>query len=159
MPSNYDRLSTRNENPLIYHIGLSLLRIGAGFTLFYAEGWNLAHQVWQHLWNSAHWPFIDTLTNAELPLPKVLAITIAITIALCSVAWILGFVTRFASTIMLPITAICILIANRTGLGPTSSEAAALYFFIALCLLITGPGFCSVDALFSLRRKKKSLYV
>lgn len=162
MPSNLDRRSSaRSESHLATSLGLFLLRAGAGFVLFYVEGWEHAQNVWQHLWHGAPWAFIDTVAQAQMPLPKAVAITIAIVMVLGSASWVLGFVTRFASGLLIPIMALSILIANRTGgaSGAATAETAALYFFIALCLLISGPGFCSLDALFKLRRKKKSLYV
>jgi uncharacterized membrane protein YphA (DoxX/SURF4 family) len=160
MPNLFDHYAPpRNETGLAASLGLFLLRFGAGFILFYVEGWNLAIQVWQHLWQGAPWTFIDTITNAQLPLPKILAVVMAIVIVLSSVSWILGFVTRFASIILLPVMALAVLIANRTGVSTPTAEAAALYFFIALCLLISGPGWCSLDALFKMRRGKKSIYV
>lgn len=159
MARTYDRSAPPPHIQLLNSIGICLLRIGAGFVLFYAEGLSLATQVWQHLWHQAPWAFIDTVESAQLPMPKVVAITLAISIAFCSVSLMLGFVTRFVSTLMLPVTAIAILIGNRAEHGPFSSESFALYFFIAVCLLICGPGVLSVDALFKLRRKKKSVYV
>ncbi|TLD70314.1 DoxX family protein [Phragmitibacter flavus] len=160
MPSNFDRYSPpRNESSLAASLGLFLLRFGAGFVLFYVEGWNFAIRVWQHLWHGAPWGFIDTIANASLPLPKILAVVMAVVIVLSSVSWMLGFVTRFASVILLPVMALAVLISNRTGISTPTAEAAALYFFIALCLLISGPGWCSLDALFKMRRGKKSIYV
>ena len=162
MPSNLDRHSpARGESNIASSLGLFLLRVGAGFVLFYVEGWEHAQNVWQHLWHGAPWAFIDTVAQAQMPLPKVLAIIIAIVMVLGSASWVLGFVTRFASAIMIPVMAVSVLIANRTGgaSGAATAETAALYFFIALCLMVSGPGFGALDALFKLRRKKKSIYV
>jgi len=140
-------------------LGLFFLRLGAGFVLMYVEGWQLAIQLWEHLWHGKAWSLIDTLTQAEMPMPKVLAVIMAMVISLGSASWILGFVTRFASGVMLPVMALALLVANRAGSSTSYSEAAALYVFISLCLMISGPGWCSLDALFKMRRRKKAIYV
>lgn len=132
-----------------------ILRIGAGLTLLYLHGWGQAAGVWNHLWNGAEWDLIATLEKAEMPLPKILAIVSAVVTAFTAGAWIFGFATRFASFILLPVMLVALLVANRTGIG-ASAETCVLYFFIAICLTITGPGWLALDALFKSRKSKKS---
>jgi len=136
-------------------VGVILLRIGAGLALMYLHGWNLAITVWQHLWNQAPWEAIATVEKAGLPLPKVLAVVGAVVAAFTGVSWILGFVTRLSSAIFLPVTAITLLVANRTG-DNQAAELCILYFFIALTLLFNGSGWLAMDTLFKQRQARKS---
>jgi len=134
-------------------IGVILLRLGAGLTLLYLHGWNLAITVWQHLWNQAPWEAVGTLESAGIPLPKVLAVAGGVVIVVVSVSWILGFFTRLSSALFLPVAAIILLVANRTG-NVIGAELAILYFFIALTLLFNGSGWLAIDTLFKLRQAK-----
>lgn len=144
--------------PSLAPLGLLILRLGAGLTLLYVQGWNLAIAAWEYLWNGQPWRLIDQLTQAQLPLPNVLAVISAIVLTLTSASWILGFATRFISAITLPVMAMTMVAANRTGMAP-SSETSTLYFFVALCLMVSGPGWVALDSLFKARRRKKTLYV
>jgi uncharacterized membrane protein YphA (DoxX/SURF4 family) len=130
------------------------LRIGAGLSLLYLHGWTQAIGAWQHLWNQAPWDAVGLVEKAGLPLAQVLAVAGAAITAFTAVSWILGFVTRFSSMLFLPVTALSLLIANRTG-QYTEAELCVLYFLIALTLICTGSGWIALDTFFGKKREKK----
>ena len=136
-------------------IGVIPLRIGAGATLLYMHAWQEAVSAWQHLWNQAPWGSIATLTTAGLPLPQVLATVAAAVAAFTAVSWILGFATRFAAFIFLPVALGALLVSNRTGQS-IAAEACVLYFLAAVTLLVSGSGWLAVDTLFSLGKGAKT---
>lgn len=152
-------------SPLVRFIGVIPLRLVAGIALLYMHGWTEGLAGWHHLWNQASWDSIAVLENAKLPWPEVLALTAAGITAFTGASWILGFATRFASFIFLPVALGALLVANRSGQSVEHSYAAetcVLYFLIALTLLVNGSGWLSVDAIFNAARKgggkKRSLY-
>jgi uncharacterized membrane protein YphA (DoxX/SURF4 family) len=147
--------------PLVRFIGVIPMRLVAGIALLYMHGWTEGLAGWQHLWNQAPWESIAVLEKAALPWPKALAVAAAGITAFTGASWILGFATRFASFIFLPVALGALLVSNRTEQS-YAAESCVLYFLIALTLLVNGSGWFSVDAIFNAMRKgggkKKSLY-
>jgi uncharacterized membrane protein YphA (DoxX/SURF4 family) len=135
-------------------VGTMPLRIGAGMTLLYLHGWGEAVLGWQHLVNQKSWPLISLLEKGALPYPHVLTYIAAAITAVTATCWIIGFLTRFFSLLFLPVAATALLLANRLG-EPLGAEAALLYLLIAITLVITGPEWFSVDALFQKRRNTR----
>ncbi len=151
-------LSRSSGSPPI--IGIIPLRIGAGVSLLYLHAWTEAIAAWHYLWNQTPWDAIATLgEKAGLPFPQVLAVTAATIAAFTGVSWILGFATRFASFIFLPVALGALLVSNRTEQS-FAAESCVLYFLIGITLLVNGAGWLAVDTLFGLRKrdKKKSSF-
>lgn len=136
-------------------IGVIPLRIGAGATLLYMHAWQEAVSAWQHLWNQTPWYAPGTLTTAGLPLPEVLATAAATVAAFTAVSWILGFATRFAAFIFLPVVLGALLVSNRTGQS-FAAEACVLYLLASVTLLVSGSGWLAVDTLFRLGKGAKA---
>jgi uncharacterized membrane protein YphA (DoxX/SURF4 family) len=147
--------SARNSTPVVASIPL---RIGAGLTLLYLHSWTQARAAFFAIWKQQPWDAIEHLGKLGLPFPKVMAITTAILGALVATGWILGFLTRIFSLIMMPLALGALWVANRSSQSG-DAEISLLYFLIALTLLISGPGWLSLDTLFRRRRgKPKSKY-
>jgi uncharacterized membrane protein YphA (DoxX/SURF4 family) len=83
-----------------------------------------------------------------VPYAHLVAPAIAVVVASVALSWILGFLTRLFAALFLPIiiTALMLLPQN----GPAHVEAAWLYLFITLTLLLFGSGAISADQLFRL---------
>ncbi len=146
--------------PVSRFIGVIPLRLIAGICLLYLHGWSEGQAAWQHLWNGAQWDAIAFMEKAQMPWPRALAIAAASITAFTGASWVLGFATRFASFIFLPVAIGALLVANRTEQN-YAAESCVLYFLIALTLMVNGSGWFSVDAIFRAARgggKKKSLY-
>lgn len=143
-----------SQGSILTAIGTAPLRIGAGITLLYIHAWDQAIFAWQYIRHQQPGDFIETVRSIGLPMPNVLAVTIALVTTLTAVGWIFGFYTRFLSLLFIPITLGALLVANRANQG-FAAESAVLYFFIALTLLINGSGWLSLDAIFRGRSRKK----
>ena len=144
-----------NSGPLI---GTIPLRLGAGASLLYLHAWAQAVAVFHFLWHRTPWDAVSQFEKAGLPFPKILAVSAALLATLVAISWLLGFLTRFFSFIFLPLAIGALWIANRNSQF-VDAEVCVLYFFIALTLLISGPGWLSLDTLFRQRRgKNKSRY-
>src|SRR3954452_4052474 len=141
--------------PMARFVGVIPLRLIGGINLLYLHGWTAAIEGWHHLWRGAPWDAITLLEKAQMPWPRVLAVAAAAVSAFTGASWILGFATRFASFIFLPVIIGGLLVANRAGQN-YAAEAAVLYFLIALTLLVNGSGWLSIDALFNAARKRNS---
>ncbi len=140
------------------NFGIIPLRIGAGALLLYLHAWSQAMAGYRFLWQRAPWDAISQFEKAGLPFPIPLAVTLALLTFLVAVSWILGFLTRFSSLLFIPLALGSLWIANRNA-EFINAEICALYFFIALTLLISGSGWLSLDTLFRQRRgKNKSRY-
>lgn len=152
------------QGPLARYIGIIPLRLIAGISLMYLHGWVAAHDGWEHLWHGAAWDAIAYLEKAAMPMPRILAIGASAITTFTAASWILGFATRFASFIFLPVALGALLVANRmtaTVEHSYAAETAVLYFLVALTLLVNGSGWFSVDAIFNAARnrgKSKSAY-
>lgn len=146
--------------PIARFIGVIPLRLIGGVSLLYLHGWAGATAGWAHLWSNAPWDAIGFLERASIPMPRVMAIAAAAITAFTGASWILGFATRFASLVFLPVALGALLVANRAGQN-YAAETCVLYFLIALTLLVNGSGWMSIDAIFNAARgrsKVKSAY-
>ncbi len=140
------------------NFGIIPLRVGAGASLLYLHAWSQAVAVFHFLWNGTPWDAINHLKEVGLPFPTAMAVSSALIVFLVAVCWLLGFLTRFSSFLFLPFALGALWVANRSSQF-NNAEICVLYFFIALTLLISGPGWLSLDTLFRRRRgKKKSRY-
>ncbi len=138
--------------------GIIPLRVGAGASLLYLHAWSQAVAAYHFLWSGTPWDAINHLKEVGLPFPTALAVTSALLTCLVAVCWLLGFLTRFFSGVFLPFALGALWVANRSSQF-NNAEISVLYFLIALTLLISGPGWLSLDTLFRQRRSKsKSRY-
>ena len=152
----YDSAPGSPEQPLI---GVIPLRIAAGLTLLYMHVWQHAPLAWRAVWNQQPWEVIGSVEQSGMPLAKTMAAFGAGVAAFTAVCWILGFFTRVASVAFIPITLGALWVCNRVDQS-FGAETCVLYFMIALTLLVQGPGWLSVDALFNRRKnKRKSIYL
>lgn len=137
-------------------IGIIPLRIGAGALLLYMHGWQSAVLAWQHVWNQQPWDLITTMEKAGFnPLMgKIFGALAAVVAAFTAVSWILGFVTRFSSTVFMPVVLGALWVCNKTDMV-FRAEAAVLYFLVAVTLLVNGSGWLAVDTLFNMQREQK----
>jgi uncharacterized membrane protein YphA (DoxX/SURF4 family) len=154
---SYDPSQT---GPIARYIGVIPLRLIGGISLLYLHGWTAGHEAWQHLWHGAPWDAIAYLEKAALPMPRVLALAAAGITTFAGASWILGFATRFASFIFLPVALGALLVANKMTVSVEHSyaaETAVLYFLIALTLLVNGSGWFSIDAIFNAARNRSKV--
>ena len=134
-------------------IGVTPLRIGAALILLFQHVWSQIPLAFQSLWNGKGWDMIDLLTRTGMPFPKFLALVTAVIAALVSAGWLLGFLTRVCAFMLMPVALGALIVCNRGGI-PAGSEISLLYFFIAVTVAFSGPGWLSLDALF--RRRGRS---
>lgn len=137
-------------------IGIIPLRIGAGALLLYMHAWHGAANAWQHVWNQQPWDLISTMEQAGFnPLMgKIFGALAAVIAVFTAVSWILGFVTRFSSTVFIPVVLGTLWVCNKSEMF-FRAEAAVLYFLVAVTLLVNGSGWLAVDTLFGLRQERK----
>lgn len=126
----------------------AILRIGAGVLLMTRHGFNEALSAYRFFWKEQPWDWVPAFHTAGVPYAHLVAPAIAVIVASVALSWILGFLTRLFAALFLPIiiTALMLLPQN----GPAHVEAAWLYLFITLTLLLFGSGAISADQLFRL---------
>lgn len=152
----YDNTPGSPEQPLI---GVIPLRLGAGATLLYMHVWQHTPLAWRAVWHQQPWEIIAVVEQSGLPFPKVLAVTAAAIAAFVAFSWILGFFTRVASVLFVPVTLGALWVCNRVG-ESFGAETCLLLFFISLTFIIKGPGWLAVDTLFTRRKKqRKAIYL
>jgi uncharacterized membrane protein YphA (DoxX/SURF4 family) len=122
-----------------------ILRIGAGVLLLTRHGWEAAKGAYEFLWKEQAWDWVTLFNDAGLPMPTLLAPTVAIIVAAVATSWCIGFLTRLFAVILMPVALGVIMKA-----GPTYTEIGWLYFLIAFTLLLFGSGAVSIDKLFRL---------
>jgi uncharacterized membrane protein YphA (DoxX/SURF4 family) len=135
-------------------IASAILRIGTGLLLFFMHGLEAVVKGWDFCWKQQPWQWVDVLGQVGMPIPHILAPTAAVMIAMVSVAWVLGFLTRLFSFLMLPVAGIALLVCERLNSEPHAIECW-LVLFISLTLMLLGSGGISLDGLFSLGGQPK----
>ena len=136
-------------------IGAIPLRLGAAFLLLHQHVWSQLPQAVQALWNAKSWDVIGAVTQSGLPFPKFLALAATVIVVLVTAGWLLGFLTRVCAFLLLPVTLGALLVCNSTG-DAAGAETSLLYFFIAVTIMLAGPGWLSLDAIFKRRRGNAS---
>ncbi len=133
-----------------------VLRFGAGMVLFLEYGLEGTLRAWHAVWDHAPWPLVDTAAKTGVPWPTVLVPLAALTAGAVSLAWMLGFLTRFFSLLALPLLLGAGIVLSRLNLD-TQMTVCVLLGLIAVTLLMSGSGALSVDRLFQMmaRPKKK----
>lgn len=126
----------------------AILRIGAGFLLMTRHGFNEAINAYHFFWKEQPWDWVPAFNAAGLPYAHLVAPFVAVLVAGVALSWILGFLTRLFSVLFLPVVITALVLLPQTG--PTHVEAAWLYLFVAVTLLLFGSGALSADQLFRL---------
>lgn len=118
--------------------GLLILRLFAGFLLFYCHGLGKVtnfSQMSAHFPNPLHIGSLPTLLFAVL------------SDAICSLLVLLGIGTRYAALIVvINLAAAFTLVHHMTVTGPHNGELPLLFLGAYLTLVLTGAGRYSVDA-------------
>jgi uncharacterized membrane protein YphA (DoxX/SURF4 family) len=145
-----------NGSPLAFLKTVLILRLGAGTLLFTLHGWRPALDAYHFLWEETPWNWVPAFDAAGMPIPHLLAPAAALVIAAVGISWILGFLTRFFSALLIPI---CIASFGMVRqFEPAAVESVYLYLLVAITLMLFGSGAVSLDGLFRLgaRGSKKS---
>lgn len=127
---------------------VAILRIGAGGLLMVQHGFSDAVSAYHFFWKEEPWALVPAFHDAGLPFAHLLAPFVALVVLSVSACWIIGFLTRLFSVVFLPFVITAIVLMQKTG--SPQVEAAWLYLFIAVTLLMFGSGAVSVDQLFRL---------
>ncbi|MCS7263786.1 MAG: DoxX family protein [Armatimonadetes bacterium] len=128
-------------------LGLTIVRILSGLAF--------VHHGWGKIQNPFGW------MGPEAPVPGIFQALAAISEFFGGLGWIFGFLTPLASFGILATMTVAVGFHLSRGdpfvglPGQPSYELAAVYWTIALLLLIAGPGQFSLDSLIIQRLKKK----
>lgn len=123
----------------MYHdLGLFILRVSVGLTMLFAHGWPKLMDF--------------TAKAAVFPDPLGLGSSISLTLAVtseffCSIALILGILTRWVSVPLL-ITMLVAAFIVKAGQPFKKQELALMYAFIYTALICMGGGKFSIDGIF-----------
>jgi|UniRef100_UPI0037830126 uncharacterized membrane protein YphA (DoxX/SURF4 family) len=127
---------------------VAIVRIGTGTLLMTRHGFSAALSAYQFFWKEQPWAWVTAFRDAGLPYPHLIAPFTALLVAGVALSWIIGFLTRLFSVIFLPVVITALVILQKAG--SVQVEAAWLYLFITVTLLLYGSGAVSVDQLFRL---------
>ncbi|MDP1592500.1 MAG: hypothetical protein Q8M07_32355 [Prosthecobacter sp.] len=127
---------------------VAIVRIGTGTLLMTRHGFSAALSAYQFFWKEQPWAWVTAFHDAGLPYPHLVAPLTALLVAGVALSWIIGFLTRLFSVIFLPVVITALVILQKAG--SVQAEAAWLYLFITVTLLLYGSGAVSVDQLFRL---------
>lgn len=129
---------------------IAIVRIGAGTLLMVKHGVG-AMAAYHFLWNEKPWSLVQSFHNAGVPYAHLAAPAVALIVATVALSWIIGFLTRLFSAAFLPLLVVTLWLLRKGGVENAASiEAAWLYLFITLTLILFGSGAVSVDQLFKL---------
>jgi uncharacterized membrane protein YphA (DoxX/SURF4 family) len=127
---------------------VAIVRIGTGTLLMTRHGFSAALSAYQFFWKEQPWAWVTAFHDAGLPYPHLVAPLTALLVAGVALSWIIGFLTRLFSVLFLPVVITALVILQKAG--SVQVEAAWLYLFITVTLLLYGSGAVSVDQLFRL---------
>jgi len=129
---------------------IAIVRIGAGTLLMVKHGVGVV-AAYHFLWNEKPWGWVQACHNVGVPYAHLVAPAAAVIVAAVALSWILGFLTRLFSAAFLPLLIVTLFLLRKGGVESAASiEAAWLYLFITLTLILYGSGAVSVDQLFKL---------
>lgn len=138
-----------SENPLgSLFKTVAVLRIGTGTLLMTKHGFSAALGAYQFFWKEQPWAWPAAFHDAGLPYAHLLAPFTALIVAGVALSWISGFLTRLFAVFFLPVVITALVLLQKAGAPQV--EAAWLYLFITVTLLLFGSGAISVDQLFRL---------
>jgi putative oxidoreductase len=126
-----------------WDVGLLLLRLGSGLLLITQHGWGKLASAYAYLAHGKEWKFIEGVGKLGFPAPEFFAICAALAEGIGSVLLIVGLFTRYAALFIAITMGVAI---YRHLTSDFRFELAALYFLIALALVLLPPGRFSLDA-------------
>lgn len=122
--------------PLSPDLGLLLLRLTLGLTMFYNHGWTKLSAFSRHVAN-----FPSVLINSQVSLG--LAVFAEV---LCAALLVLGFFTRFAASVLAITMGVAFFKVHGMAMqGAASGELALLYLVGFATLMLSGPGRFSAE--------------
>ncbi len=127
---------------------VAIIRIGTGTLLMARHGFREAINAYHFLWKEQPWSLVTSLHEAGLPQAHLLTPFVALIVAGVALSWILGFLTRLFAVFFLPVVITALTLLQKAG--SVQVEAAWLYLFITVTLLLFGSGAVSIDQLFRL---------
>lgn len=127
---------------------IAILRIGSGTLLMARHGFSAAMSAYQFFWKEQPWAWVPAFHEAGIPYPHLVAPVVAVVVAGVALSWILGFLTRLFAAVFLPISITALVLLQKAG--SVQAEAAWLYLFITVTLILFGSGAVSLDKLFRL---------
>jgi uncharacterized membrane protein YphA (DoxX/SURF4 family) len=137
------------ENPLSSLFKtVAVLRIGTGVLLMTRHAFSGAVEAYRFFWKEQPWAWVPAFHEAGLPYAHLLAPLTAVIVLGVAFSWISGFLTRLFAVFFLPVVITALVLLQKAG--SPMVEAAWLYLFITVTLLLFGSGAISVDQLFRL---------
>lgn len=127
---------------------VAIVRIGTGTLLMTRHAFSAAVSAYHFFWKEEPWAWVPAFHEAGLPYAHLLAPVTAVIVAAVALSWILGFLTRLFAVLFLPVIITALVLLQKAG--SVQVEAAWLYLFITVTLLLFGSGAVSVDQLFRL---------
>ncbi|MBK8091265.1 MAG: hypothetical protein IPK32_04540 [Verrucomicrobiaceae bacterium] len=143
----YGENPAANQNPWsALFKTIAILRIGTGVMLLSHHGVRMVIAAYQFLWKEQPWELARHFTDAGVPWAHLTTPAAALLVAAVGLSWTVGFLTRFFAIVFLPFIITVILMLQK--IGSLHVEAAWLYGFITVTLLLFGSGAVSLDKLF-----------
>lgn len=127
---------------------VAIVRIGTGVLLMTRHGFSAAVSAYHFFWKEEPWAWVTSFRDAGIPYAHLVAPLVALIVASVALSWIVGFLTRLFAVVFLPIVITALVLLPQAG--PAHVEAAWLYLFITVTLLLFGSGAVSIDQLFRL---------
>jgi uncharacterized membrane protein YphA (DoxX/SURF4 family) len=127
---------------------IAVLRIGTGVLLMSRHSFSGALDAYRFFWKEQPWAWVPAFHEAGLPYAHLMAPFTAVIMMGVAFSWISGFLTRLFAVVFLPVVITALILLQKTD--SPHVEAAWLYLFITVTLLLFGSGAISVDQLFRL---------
>jgi putative oxidoreductase len=129
-------------------VGLLVLRLWCAGLMMAFHGVPRAIRVYDHLVLGAPWPFVDVVAGLGFPSPLVFALLSSAAEVIGPVMVGAGIFTRWAALMLASNMAVAVYAEASKG---DSFELPALYFVMALTLMVTGGGSYRIGRLFGRR--------
>lgn len=144
--------SVSNRRITTVDVGLLVLRLGAGVSLFLLFGLTKLKAA-NSFFHTGAWQFVDFNRKVGLPAPVFIAFLQTLNESLGALLVVVGFQTRYASgSVALGFVAATYL---SVRMGEDAWLIALFYAVTFATLALTGPGNLSVDYMFGFRAAKK----
>lgn len=132
-----NNLITLSFFPRSYDLGLLLLRVWIGFSLFYSHG----------LEKITHFSVMSTHFPNPVGIGSTPSLVMAlVSDAICSILVMIGFATRWAALYIAIILGTAFVEVHYLKLsGPHNGEVPYLYIGVCLAVFLAGPGRFSID--------------
>jgi putative oxidoreductase len=138
------RLLSPNTDGVLSHLGILLIRVGAGLFLAVFHGWHKLVQGIAYVQHGTHWPLLEDVELLGTPFPVMAAFAATVTQLLGGLAVAAGFLTRFAA---FAITVSLLVAAYSNILMAKDNQLALLYAVVFGGFTLCGGGRYSIDAI------------